>query len=163
MPFSQGLTRPQGDPGFFSFLGKVAKGIAGTAIGLVTGGIPQQIGRGVQQVFAPSRRRLPMRRIPTVFGPTPRQLGIPRGAPALCPPGMACPKGMRLNKSDYFLQDGTFVAAGTRCVSIRRSNPANVRALRRAIRREEGFIRLAKRTGLVALPKARRVRKAARK
>ncbi len=163
MPFSQGLTRPQGDPGFFSFLGKVAKGIAGTAIGLVTGGIPQQIGRGVQQVLQPSRPPMgTMRRtfIPPAIQPTPFQLGIPRGA---CPPGMACPKGMRLNKSDYFLTPGTFVAAGTRCVSIRRSNPANVRALRRAIRREEGFIRLAKRTGLVALPKARRVRKAARK
>lgn len=163
MPFSQGLTRAQGDPGFFGTLGRIARGIVTRIpgpIGLVAGTI---LGRGARP--APRQAAPMMRapvRVPGVRGVIQRTL--PFGQTGFeCPPGMACPKGMRLNKSDYFLKDGTFVGAGSRCVSIRRSNPANVRALRRAIRREEGFIRLAKRTGLVALPKARRVRKAARK
>lgn len=44
----------------------------------------------------------------------------------------------------------------------RRMNPTNVKALRRAVRREEAFIRAATKTGLVAVPKAKRVRRAAR-
>jgi len=44
----------------------------------------------------------------------------------------------------------------------RRMNPTNIKALRRAVRREEAFIRAAKKTGLVAVPKAKRVRRAAR-
>lgn len=44
----------------------------------------------------------------------------------------------------------------------RRMNPTNIKALRRAVRREEAFIRAAKKTGLVTVPKAKRVRRAAR-
>ncbi len=163
MTFHQGLTRPQGDPGFFGTLGRIVGGIARRIpgpIGLVAGTI---LGRGARPV---PRQAAPMVQAPTIGQRITRigQIAVPGGRTGFeCPPGMACPKGMRLNKSDYFLKNGTFIAAGTRCVSIRRTNPANVRALRRSIRREEAFIRLAKRTGLVALPKARRVRKAARK
>ncbi len=49
-----------------------------------------------------------------------------------CPPGAECPKGHHLNRSNYFLQDGTFVPAGSRCVANRRRNPENFRANRRA-------------------------------
>jgi len=163
MPFSQGLTRAQGDPGFFGTLGRIFKGVVTRIpgpVGLIAGTI---LGRGARAV----QQQVPMGRFPATTREKIQRVGqivVPGGRTGFeCPPGMACPKGMRLNKSDYFLKDGSFIAAGSRCVSIRRSNPANVRALRRAIRREEGFIRLAKRTGLVALPKARRVRKAARK
>lgn len=60
----------------------------------------------------------------TGFEVAPQDLG-PNGAP----------RGMRLNKSDYFLRDGTFVPAGTRWVKSRRRNPANARATSRAIAR----------------------------
>lgn len=52
--------------------------------------------------------------------------------------GLACPQGFRPNKSDYFLSDGTFVEAGSRCVKVRRRNPLNPRAASRAISRIQG-------------------------
>jgi len=54
------------------------------------------------------------------------------------------PAGYRLNKSSYFLKDGTFVPARSRYVRIRRRNFANGRALRRSIGRVQGFERLVK-------------------
>jgi hypothetical protein len=81
---------------------------------------------------------------------------IKTAAQALVPggvePGVACPPGYHAAK------DGS-----GRCVRNRRMNPGNARALRRSIRRESSFIKLAQRTGLVALPKATRTRKKARK
>ncbi len=47
----------------------------------------------------------------------------------------ACTKGFHLNKSDYFLKNGTFIAKGTMCVKNRRRNPLNPRALTRAVAR----------------------------
>ena len=47
----------------------------------------------------------------------------------------AQPAGYHSNKSSYFLMDGTFVPKGTRWVRNRRRNPANARALSRAIGR----------------------------
>lgn len=165
--------RAVGDPGIFSVFKKIAKvglklgglvlpGPAGAAARFLGGG------GGPPQIQPPARRGL---RIP--------QISL-RGAGAVAAPGFGaagvgqlalapgagadgCPKGTRLNKSNYFLQSGQFVARGSRCVSYRRTNPANARALRRALRREEAFIKLARRSGLVALPKARRVRRAAGK
>jgi len=54
------------------------------------------------------------------------------------------PAGYHLNKSSYFLKDGTFVPARSRYVRIRRRNFANGRALRRSIGRVQGFERLVK-------------------
>jgi len=163
VPFHPGLTRAQGDPGFFGTLGRIARGVAGFVGG---GGIPGILVRGVTRAIGGRPTR------PTPFPVTTsgRQIGgggrvpqvmLPTGQ--ACPPGMACPKGMRLNKSDYFLTNGTFVQAGTRCVKIRRTNPANSRALSRAQRREAGFMKLALRTGLVRFPKATAVRRKAKK
>jgi len=49
--------------------------------------------------------------------------------------GRECPKGHHLNKSSYFLQDGSHVPEGTRCVKNRRRNNDNGRASLRAARR----------------------------
>lgn len=70
------------------------------------------------------------------------------------------PSGYHWNKSGYWTSEG-YVAKGTKLVRNRSQNPANVRALRRAIRRESSFIKIARRTGLVALPQATRTRKKA--
>ena len=45
---------------------------------------------------------------------------------------------MRLNKSGYWLKDGTYVPPGTRYVKIRRRNSMNPRALSRALSRLNG-------------------------
>lgn len=49
------------------------------------------------------------------------------------------PKGYHLNKTSYFLQDGTFVPAQSRWVKNRRRNPLNPRALSRSIGRIKSF------------------------
>jgi hypothetical protein len=50
-------------------------------------------------------------------------------------PSMEPPSGYKLNKTSYFLRDGTFVPKGTRWVKVRRRNAMNPRALSRAIAR----------------------------
>jgi len=49
----------------------------------------------------------------------------------------ACAVGSHLNKSSYFLKNGTFIQKGSRCVKNRRRNPLNPRAASRAISRLE--------------------------
>jgi hypothetical protein len=49
----------------------------------------------------------------------------------------AVPSGFHLNKTSYFLKDGTFVPAGSRYVKNRRRNPLNPRAASNAVRRLE--------------------------
>jgi len=70
--------------------------------------------------------------------------GVPGGVTGFardggCPPeGQVCaPRGFHLNKSSYFLRDGTFVERETRFVRNRRLNNANGRAQGRAITRLE--------------------------
>jgi len=166
MTFHQGLTRTQGDPGIFGTLGRIIKGAAGGLltggpIGAITGGIAGGVGPQ-QRMPVPIGVPLPPVPIPGITGFVQRRL--PGGASGFeCPPGGGCPSGFRPNKSAYFLKDGTFVAPGTRCVKVRRMNAANGKAVRRAIRRENSFIKLAVGTGLVRAPRASRVRKAAGK
>lgn len=58
---------------------------------------------------------------------------IPGGETGL---GAGCGKGFHPNKSTYFLNDGTRVDRGTRCVRDRRRyNPANAKATSRSIGR----------------------------
>ncbi len=56
------------------------------------------------------------------------------------------PRGYHLNKTAYFLRDGTFVPARSRYVRNRSRNNANGRALRRAIGRVSGFNDTVKRS-----------------
>lgn len=82
------------------------------------------------------------------------------GTPAPIPPstpitgnfqpfGGVCPSGYHWNKTGYMTTQG-YVEKGTRCVKNRRMNPTNPRALARAIRRGDSFVRLAKSFGLKA-------------
>jgi len=166
MPFHQGLTRAQGDPGFFGTIGRIARKLGRSIPGPIGGFIGEIFPNGPgPPTFVPPPPTMNGRvdfgggQFPGVGG------GGGRGStlPSRCPSVMECPKGMRPNKSAYFIKGGQFVAPGTRCVKIRRINPGNGRAVRRAIRRENSFVRLAVGTGLVTVPKAKRVRKAAGK
>jgi hypothetical protein len=138
-----GRGRPMGDPGLFGFLGKVAKGVVGGAVGLVTGG-PAGALAGVASPFV----------TPQAMPSIPLQQGSMPGVGTIVPsPGLggtlarALPggktgyevagsvRGFHPNKSDYFLRDGTFVPKGSRLVKNRSRNPLNPRALRRAVAR----------------------------
>lgn len=77
------------------------------------------------------------------------------------PAAGVCVSGYHLNKGTYWTQSGGVVFKGTRCVKNRRMNPANPRALARAIRRGDAFVRMAKAFGMSA-PKAGLKRKKCR-
>lgn len=78
---------------------------------------------------------------------------MPTNLPALM--GQACPAGFRLNKSTYITRGGgtsrwgpagsiTIHPKASTCVKRRRRNVGNARALRRAISRVKGFVKLAR-------------------
>lgn len=85
----------------------------------------------------------PGARFPTESPNTPAPL--PAGLPQLVQG--TCPPGYHLNKTTYMTRQG-IVPQGTRCVRNRRMNPTNPRALARAIRRGDAFVRLAKSFGM---------------
>lgn len=55
------------------------------------------------------------------------------------------PRGKHLNKSGYWTKEG-FVPPGSKWVTNRTMNVGNAKALRRSIRREQGFVKLAQRS-----------------
>lgn len=158
-PFLGGLIKGAG-----KFIGGVAK-TAGGIIGGPIGGVLQAGGgllTGAPKAAQPPIVSRPFGgtlgiQTPVGFGGSlgvnvgaQRYTGVPipmRSAPGGYPmmaPDLP-PKGYHINKSDYFLKDGTYVPAGSRYVKNRRMNPANGRALRRSIRRAKSFDNLVKR------------------
>jgi len=139
-----------GDPGFFSSIGKFFKKAIPVAAGFLTGGLPGALVAG--GVFGSKSKPQAPPSFPGIgFGasyrpgtpggpggpgaawPTPAQLAPTGGAFAT---NGCCPSGFHMAK------DGS-----GRCVKNRSMNVANPRALRRAIRREKGFGKLASRVG----------------
>lgn len=141
-----------GDPGIFSFVGKVAKGIVGGAVGLATGGLSGAITGAVSPFVsrpgtaAAIPQNLPMPSPTGTIVPFPGPGGLQIDPTAVLPGGRkfisrvstngeAKPSGYHLNRADYWLKDGTFVPKGSRYVKNRRRNPLNPNALRRAVAR----------------------------
>ncbi len=149
----------RGDPGFLSSLWKGVKKIAGPVLGgLIGGPIGAVIGGGIggrstPPIAPPMAPQIPAsQEYYTRLGPFTQQsrkiTPVPRfvGTPGVTPLAIAhgggmvnsagcCPVGYHLDKK-----------TGTRCVRNRRMNTCNPRALRRAMRRVQGFEKLAKRT-----------------
>lgn len=136
MPYLGGYSQQGG------LFGSIGKFIGKQAVGLIPGG------RAAFDLFADRGRGAPTPpRIALPFGPG--GFGSPSSGPAAPPQSMNAqggPSGYRLNKTSYFLKDGTRVEAGTKWVKIRRRNPANARALRKSLSRVESFGGLVKRT-----------------
>ena len=76
----------------------------------------------------------------------------------VCPPGAVCPKGMRPNKTSYFLRDGTFVPRESRCVRIRRRDALNGRAALNSTRRLVAYTKANRRVGNAIRAAARATR-----
>ncbi len=140
----------KGDPGFFGFLGGVAKGalrIAGSVLPGPLGSAARlarsAFGGGTRAVAPPPPTRARQ------FLPTGPQITPPAfaGGAVATVPGTAvattgaCGPGWHLNKQRSYAKG---VEAGGMCVRNRSMNPGNAKALRRAIRREKAFIGLAK-------------------
>jgi len=130
----------RGDPGLFGFLGRTIKGAVG---GFLGGGPLGAITGGVRGAVGAPRAPAPMRGF-AGFSGTPN---LPAVRPSVAPAttGGLPPRGYKLNKSGYFLKSGEYVAPGTRFVKVRRRNPANAKALRKALSRAESFGGLVKR------------------
>lgn len=81
---------------------------------------------------------------------------LPGGRPFISPAGAAYPAAVRaggyhLNKSSYFLMDGTFIEKETRWVKNRRRNPGNMRALSRSLGRIKSAKRMTKALSAVTI------------
>ena len=135
----------RGDPGLFSFVGKllkpiwkVAKPVIGAALGIpiiptVVGGVAGAVAGKAMVPAGPPPAPPSMPGIGQAIG-----AGIGAAAGAFVqarPMGGVCPSGYHPAK------DGS-----GRCVRNRRMNIANPRALRRSMRRVKGFEKLARRT-----------------
>ncbi len=166
-----------GDPGLFSFLGKVAKtglgfvsklgipiasGLAGAAGSLIPGGGlfgGPPAGPGFPALLPPptvSRfaGTMPIslqtqRQIPTPGVAGVVQRAIPGGATGM----QGCPAGYRPNKSGYTLKSGQYIAPNTVCVKSRRMNPLNPRALSRSMKRISSAKRAATVLGRITIRK----------
>lgn len=154
-PFLGGLIKGAG-----KLIGGAAKGLlTGGPLGAVTGAAGALLGGGgaAQQVATPMLNiaqrpigiggsvAMPPFGFPKISGGL--SLGAPVGPMTTgAVAGAVQPKGYRLNKSGYFLKSGQYVPPGSRWVRIRRTNPANGRALRKAISRTSQFNNLVKRS-----------------
>lgn len=169
----------QGDPGLFGSIGKFLGGVAKTATGIVGGlGIPvvSGVARATHGILTGGA--VPIQTQAYARAPTARQVGLARGqvsraaaitqrlggygttaprgvyqAPAMNGTQPACMAGYRPNKTAYFLRDGTFVPKGSKCVKVRRRNPANMRAADRAIGRIESAKKAMSRMNRVSVRK----------
>lgn len=149
----------QGDPGFLSNLWRGIKKVAAPIVGGLIGGpigavLGGAIGGGartppiMRQMAPQPRQQIALRAGPIAarstdfYPPVPVFAGTPMGtarggrAGPVAPDAVGCcPVGFHMAKS-----------GPPRCVRNRRMNVANPRALRRSMRRVQGFEKLAKRT-----------------
>ena len=165
-----------GDPGIFGDIFSFGKKLVGAATGVVSKlGIPVVSGvAGMAGRFFGGRAAIPgastqpIYQMPGRIPPSPLALpgGIPlgirgMGAPLQLPvsaAGAALPAAVRaggyhLNKSSYFLMDGTFIEKETRWVKNRRRNPGNMRALSRSLGRVKSAKKMASALSLVTIRK----------
>ncbi len=118
MPYYQGMGRPQGDPGFFSSIGRIVGTVARAfpgPIGAIAGLVSQPPTRPPGPRFAAPQRRVP---VPGVVGAAQRM--VPGGQTGF----VECPPTKRRRKID----------------------PLNIKALRRANTRQRSFLRAVDRT-----------------
>ena len=139
-----------GDPGFLSGLWKGIKGVVKTAARVAfplptmiyeaargrKPAAPQAFAAGQMPTSFPGIGAMPGT-LPSAMGRAPMRFGgVGLGTQAVAPDATGCcPTGYHLDKQ-----------TGSRCVRNRRMNVANPRALRRSMRRVQGFEKLARRT-----------------
>lgn len=161
--------------GIFGDIGKFIGGVARTVTGVAAKiGIPGAgIAKGAVNLIAPPPRPMiappgfapiipPIIPTPGIIGAGQRLIGggepgyeVQQPVGTFTPQGflqMCGLKGTRPNKSGYYRQivkgnptQVIYIPKGSVCVKSRRLNVANPRALRKAIRRAQGFSKLARR------------------
>lgn len=117
----------RGDPGLFGFLGRTIKG---AATGFITGGPLGAIGGAIKSNIPGRSPVRSFRGTITNYAPPPT---APARMPARAQIAATMPKTVSIDP-----------ATGMPRAKRRRMNVANPKALRRAIRREQGFVKLAR-------------------
>lgn len=174
MPYAQHGYNHYGAGDYYRYqagglFGSIGRAIGGAVSGFVKGGVTGAIGGAVSGALGkktgtavvpvpPSGMQIPM------MSP----IGVPRGTPGAVrspgivgmgqrlipggasgyesgPGGVPGMSGYHLNKTGYFTHSEGYIPPRTKWVKNRSANPGNARALRRAIRREQSFVALAKR------------------
>jgi len=156
-------------------VGGVLGGVAGVGLGVVSklgipvvsgvaGMVTQYMGRGA--IPGASTQPAPLAfQIPEPMPPAPvlapgsvmTPFGAAMQGPGTAPqinggvPASASMGGYHLNKSSYFLMDGTFIEAGTKWVKNRRRNPGNMRALSRSLGRIKSAKRMTEVLGRISI------------
>lgn len=154
----------RGDP---SFLGSIGRGLVGAVSGFVTGGPLGAVSGAVRGVLnRPAAAAAPL----VSPGPVPAFTASAGGSTAVVRSaqgqivmgtgkgaGGCSEKGYHLNKSGYFRRTPTggvaYIEARSACVRNRRMNPANGRALRKALSRAYAFKRFAMKAIRLTAPK----------
>lgn len=159
----------RGDPGLFGSIGKFLGGAVKGVARVVGSVVPGPVGMLARAIAPPASAGGRV----TFFPPEPSIANpfiAPRGNALIPAPGgnggqlpavidqrtgqLCLMKGTRANKSTYITRGGgtsrwpqeiIVHPKGSECVRTRRMNVANPRALRRAIRRTAGFVKLARR------------------
>lgn len=163
-----------GDPGVFGFIGSAISKVASVAKN-----IPGPIGWGAGAISGLTRSQARpqfIRDMPISesakrayeerqFGPQMPQMPRPgivaavqRFAPGgetgmMDAPAIGSPAGYHVNKTAYFLKDGTFIPEGSRWVKNRRRNPLNPRAASKAIGRLESLKKATARFSRITIRK----------
>lgn len=131
----------RGDPGLFGAIGGAIRGGIGAlsrggnpVLGAARGARRGFMGRTGAQEDGSISLPIALPGIGSIGGPGKNPgTAVAKGSSSALVP--LIPRGYHLNKSSYWLRDGTFVPKGTKLVKNRRRDPLNARALRRAISR----------------------------
>lgn len=174
MPYNYASSNNYGAGDYYRYqaggiFGTIGKAIGGAVSGFVKGGPLGAIGGAAGAVLGKKTGTAVVPAPPGAIIPfMPPPIAVPKGTPGAVPkpgvggavqrllpggasgytagiggvPGMS---GYHLNKTGYFTMAEGYIAPRTKWVKNRSSNPGNARALRRAIRREQSFIALARR------------------
>jgi hypothetical protein len=129
--FYRSARQTRGDPGFFSFLGNVAKTVGGFIPGV--GPLIEKAGGALATIGAKRAPQLLTSGVKAVGGAIVKHPGITAAGTAAVGLGVGALAGHALTRR-----------GGVGGKRHRRMNPCNGRALRRAIRRAHAFERLAK-------------------
>lgn len=172
-----GNARYMGDPGIFGDIFSFGKKLIGGAAGVVSKlGIPVVSGvAGMAGRFFQGRDAIPGASTQSIYQPPaampPAPISFPGGTligarrfGGALPPQLLSPPitaelpmgtagGYHLNKSSYFLMDGTFIQRGTKWVKNRRRNPGNMQALSRSMGRIKSAKKMASRLSQITIRK----------
>ncbi len=135
----------RGDPGFFSFLGGIAKSALGGVTNMLTGGLSgvaeSALAGPTSAAVGWAAPAMTMKKLSTKMAA--RAAAVARAHPGSVAAAGAAAAGLGYEAIKHRKKLEHMVGIGTG--GRRRMNVTNVRALRRSIRRCQGFAKLAKR------------------